>query len=136
MNADDLAKFNTETFKAQFKKEREYRPSEGQGNSSGSYQFIARLLLHPVSDGRHRLLWLVLAPYAVTILKLNRESAIFLVMTYMEACDALNPCSEVLGMVEQYIEYSSQIDLHPSKLETIRASDPDMAEIIERAIEE
>jgi len=26
--------------------------------------------------------------------------------------------------------------LHPSKLETIRASDPDMAEIIERAIEE
>ena len=137
MSPEELLNFNTETFKAQFKKEREVLPlSEGKSNAGGSYEFIARLLLHPVSDGRHRLLWLVLAPYAVTILKLPRDSAVDLVRKYLEECDKLKPCSDVLDIVETYVDYAAQIDLHPPKLDTIRETDPDMAEIIEKAIEQ
>ena len=133
MNEDELKKFNTELFKAQFQKERETR-SDGEGNTSGSYEFIAKLLLHPVEDGRHRLLWFVLAPYAVSILKLGREAAIALVTAYLEECNKLNPCYDVLSTIEQYVDYAASIDLRPPKLETIRDSDPDMAEIIEGAI--
>lgn len=135
MNEEQLKLYNTENFKAQFRRESETREGGGeQGNTSGSYEFIAKLLLHPVEDGRHRLLWLVLAPYAVSVLKLNRENAILLVTAYLEECNKLNPCYDVLSTIEQYVDYAASIDLRPPKLETIRDSDPDMAEIIEGAI--
>lgn len=135
MTPEELANFNTEHFKAQFKKERELKPlQEGGNKAGGSYEFIARLLLHPVSDGRHRLLWLVLAPYAVSILKMPRDDAIDLVRKYLEECDKLKPCSDVINMVEQYIDYAAQVDLKPPKLVTIEDTDPDLFAVIMGAI--
>ena len=125
----DLDKFNTENFKAQFKKEGEYT---GSGDF-GSYEYIAKLLLCTVSDGRNRLLWLVLAPYAVSILKLNRDGAVALVTEYMQACHELNPCQEVLNKVEQYVDYAAQMGLKPPHLKTLQQNDPELFEIVQQA---
>ena len=126
-------KFNTENFKAQFKKPVEYT---GTGSSGGSCQYVAKLLLHPVKDGRHRLLWLVLAPYAITVLKLNRDNAIWLVRTYLEWCGELAPCEDVLSLVEQYVDYAATQDLHPPRLDTLQQGDPELFETVQEAIKE
>ena len=127
--------FNTENFKAQFHK----IVDVGKGSSSGSsegYTYIAKLLLNPVTDGRNRLLWLVLAPYAISILKMDRDSAIDMITKYLKACDELKPCPKVLGLVEQYVDYVPTIEggLKPPKQETLMANDPDLWAIIQRAI--
>lgn len=131
----NLDKFNTANFKAQFHKEFEQTEGESVG---GSYEYIARLLLHPVTDGRNRLLWLVLAPYAVSILRLEREKAIDLVREYLEACHELNPCQDVLDKVEQYVDNAANVEngLKPPKLETLQESDPELFEIVQQAISE
>lgn len=123
--------FNTENFKAQFQKKVEFGEGNGVG---GDYTYIAKLLLSPVTDGRHRLLWLVLAPYAVSILKRDRESAIELITKYLEECDGLKPCPDVLIKVEQYVDYAANIELRPPREETLKKNDPDLWAIIERVI--
>ena len=135
MTPEELALYNTENFKAQFKKEARANTESGE-SVAGSYEFIAKLLCHPISDGRVRMLWLVLAPYAVTILKQSRENAIFMVKTYIEECDKLKPCPKAISLVEQFVDYAAQIDLKPPKLVTIEANDPDLWVIITKAIQE
>ncbi len=127
--------FNTENFKAQFHK----IVDAGKGSSSGSsegYTYIAKLLLVPVTDGRNRLLWLILAPYAISILKMNREGAINLITEYLKGCNELKPCPDVISKVEQYVDYVPTIEggLKPPKEETLKNSDPDLWAIISRAI--
>ncbi len=130
--------FNTEIFKAQFHKEVESGKSSSSGGSSEGYTYIAKLLLTPVTDGRNRLLWLVLAPYAISILKMNRESAIDMITKYFKACDELSPCPKVLSLVEQYVDYVPTIEggLKPPKQETLMTNDPDLWAIVSRAIGE
>lgn len=133
----DKAKFNTENFKAQFKKEGKYTGEVYEGGSmGGGYGYIAQLLLHPVTDGRNRILWLILAPYAVTILKLDREKAIALVREYLEACNELNPCQSVLDKVEQYVDNAANVEngLKPPHLDTLQQSDPELYDIVMGAI--
>ena len=47
------------------------KPRTGKG-----YEYVEELLKHPVSDGRHRLIWLVLAPYLVNVKKVDDEEAV------------------------------------------------------------
>jgi hypothetical protein len=131
----NLDKFNTANFKAQFHTEGEYT---GSGDMGGSYEYIAKLLLNPVSDGRNRLLWLVLAPYAVSILKLDREKAIDLVTEYIKACHELKPCQDVIDKVEQYVDNAANVEngLKPPHLDTLQQSDPELYEIVQEAIRE
>ena len=127
----DKEKFNTENFKAQFHKEGEYT---GSGDMGGSYEYVAKLLLHPVTDCRNRILWLILAPYAVSILKLNREGAIGIVTQYMEACNELKPCQDVIDKVEQYVDYAAQMELKPPHIDTLQKNDPELFDIVMGAI--
>ena len=53
----------------------QYVPSPKPMTNKG-YLYVEDLLAHPVSDGRHRLVWLVLAPYLVNVKKLDEETAI------------------------------------------------------------
>jgi len=41
------------------------------------YKWIEHLLVSPVDDGRHRLLWLVIAPYLVNVKNLSLEASNF-----------------------------------------------------------
>ena len=44
--------------------------------STRGYLYIEELLKHPVSDGRHRLTWLVLAPYMINVKNLEENEAV------------------------------------------------------------
>jgi hypothetical protein len=53
----------------------QYVPVQSAKTGKG-YLYVEELLKHPVSDGRHRLIWLVLAPYLVNVKKVEDEEAI------------------------------------------------------------
>lgn len=47
------------------------------------YDYIQRLLAHPITDGRHRVIWLILAPYFTTIKGLDESAATDAVLSYI-----------------------------------------------------
>jgi hypothetical protein len=52
-----------------------YVPAQKVQQRKG-YSYVDGLLEHPVSDGRHRLVWMVLAPYLVNVKRLEEAEAI------------------------------------------------------------
>ena len=78
----------------------------------GIYAYIEELLKHPVSDGRHRILWLILAPYFVNILNLPSIEAEAHITEYLKRCDAAEP-TDALGKVGYFVEYSKRTELMP-----------------------
>jgi hypothetical protein len=136
MDDETKKRYNVETFMAQFKKEQtEFSPSMGSGDPT-AYAYIVKLLMKPVRDGRHRLLWLVIAPYFVTILKQSREDAIKYTTEYFETCNDLAPCSDVLSSVSEFVDHAITEGLYPPHLETLEESDPDLFQIIIEATKE
>jgi hypothetical protein len=132
MDEEELKKFNVENFKKQFEKKVEY--SGNLCNGEG-YQYIAKLLLRPVKDGRHRILWLVIAPYVANILKLTREQALNAVQSYLKLCNELQPTDTIESIV-YYVDYAKQQGLKPPHLDRIKDTDPDLWAIIVGAIGE
>jgi Primase X len=47
------------------------------------FDYIKRLLEHPITDGRHRVIWLILAPYFTTVKGMDETSATEAVLTYI-----------------------------------------------------
>ena len=136
MDEKTKAMYNVETFMAQFKRaDQEHSPSLPGGDPT-TYAYIPKLLMHPVHDGRMRLLWLVIAPYVVTILKQPRDKAEEFCREYIQRCHELTPCTKVLNAISEQVDHSIVNDLKPPRLETLEQSDPDLYEIIRVAIAE
>lgn len=136
MDEETKKQYNVETFMAQFKRsEQEHSPSLPGGDPT-AYAYIPRLLMHPVRDGRMRLLWLVVAPYFVTVIKASPEDAEKYCRDYFTECDKLEPCTKVLNAVFEMVDHARVAGLMPPRLDTLETSDPDLLEIIKMAIQE
>jgi hypothetical protein len=128
----ELDKFNTANFRKLHDKKAEYTNTH-LSNSEG-YEYISKLLMHPVRDGRHRILWLIVAPFAANILRLTREEAFTLVESYMALCNKAES-TDAGNQIAYHLDRAKMESLYPPKLETIKNSDPDLYEIIVNAIE-
>lgn len=128
--------YNVETFMAQFKKADTERSPSLPGGDPTTYAYIPKLLMHPVKDGRIRLLWLVIAPYFVTVLKQPSEKAEEYCREYLERCDKLEPCGKALNSVYDMVDHARIANLMPPRLETLEQSDPDLYEVIRLAIQD
>ncbi len=88
-----------------------------------SYVYIEELMKHPVSDGRHRLVWLVLAPFLVNVKKLEQEDAIERIKTYVSTT------GEMRGM-KRFVEYNvrraKRNGLMPPTIHKLKAEHPDL----------
>jgi len=136
MDDKTKAQYNVETFMAQFKRsEQEHSPSLPGGDPT-SYAYIPKLLMHPVRDGRMRLLWLVIAPYFISVLKVSPDDAIKYCQDYFEQCHELAPCTKVLESIPQMVDHARVAGLMPPRLETLEQSDPDLYEIIRMVIQD
>jgi hypothetical protein len=128
--------YDVDVFMAQFKRaEIEHSPSLPGGDPT-TYAYIPKLLMHPVKDGRIRLLWQVIAPYFVTILKVSQDDAEKYCREYLERCDELESCSKALEQVFQMVDHARIVDLKPPRLETLESTDPDLYQIITVAIQD
>lgn len=99
-----------------------------------SYGWIEKLLQHPISDGRHRVLWHVLAPFLINTKKLPPEIAEQVLREYFEKCAALKPLepsrSQFLRDIRNYVRVAQRDGYPPWRLQTIERKDPQLFEII------
>jgi len=51
--------------------------------SQNQFEYVKRLLEHPIKDGRHRVIWLILAPYFTTVKGLDEAAATDAVLAYI-----------------------------------------------------
>ena len=100
----------------------QYVPSPKPKTNKG-YLYVEDLLAHPVSDGRHRLVWLVLAPYLVNVKKLDDEAAIERIRAFVAVA---GETSAMRRFVEYNVRRARRNGLLPPTFATLKAEHPDI----------
>ena len=100
----------------------QYVPSPKPRTNKG-YLYVEDLLAHPVSDGRHRLVWLVLAPYLVNIKKLDDEAAIEKIRAFVAVA---GESSAMRRFVEYNVRRARRNGLLPPTFSTLKTEHPDI----------
>ncbi len=100
----------------------QYVPSPRPKTNKG-YLYVEDLLAHPVSDGRHRLVWLVLAPYLVNVKKLDDEAAIEKIRAFVAVA---GETSAMRRFVEYNVRRARRNGLLPPTFSTLKAEHPDI----------
>ena len=105
----------------------------GSVSSDGDYSYIAKLMLNPVPDGRHRIAFRILTRYLVNVQGLSDDEAFEALDAYFEACEAIEP-THARGRLMEWIQYARRTGYKPPFLETIQNDDPDLYLTIMKAI--
>ncbi len=96
-----------------------------------SYNYVEDVLRNPVTDGRHRLVWLVLAPYLINVKKLEDTEAIERIRTFVAAG------GESRG-INRFIDYNvrraRRNGLLPPTLPTLKAEHPDLYALLPKVV--
>jgi len=87
------------------------------------YLYVDDLLKHPVSDGRHRLVWLVLAPYLVNVKKLEDEEAIDKIRAFVQVAGETRSMKR---FIEYNVRRARRNGLLPPTLATLKSEHPDL----------
>lgn len=99
----------------------------GKSDRGKRYAYVDYLLGHPVADGRHRLTWLVLAPFLVNVKKLPDDEAIEKIRGFVAAG------GESAGMrrfVEYNVRRARRNGLLPPTISTLRNEHPDLYSLL------
>jgi len=107
----------------------EFRPLIPRPPPRGQTQFdyVKRLLEHPITDGRHRVIWLILAPYFTTVKGMDEASATDAVLAYIG-----DP------RYKQFIRYNvrraMRSGLFPLSEQSIRRKHPDIMAVLPKGV--
>ena len=102
------------------------RPRTGKG-----YLYVEDLLKHPVSDGRHRLVWMVLAPYLVNVKKVEDEEAIDKIRAFVAAA---GETSAMKRFVEYNVRRARRNGLLPPTFATLKSEHPDIYALLPKEV--
>ena len=117
---------------AMLSSEIEEKTEKKGGNTThiGETPWIERLLKKPVGDCRHRIVWLVLAPYLVNVKKLSEGDAKSRLIEYLNLCNAHvkmeRDGENVEALADYFISYAKSTGLKPPRLDTLRTKYQDM----------
>lgn len=92
-------------------------------SQQGHYQYVERLLQHKITDGRHRVIWLILAPYFVTVKGMDEGSAIEAVLSYIGD-------TKYRQFVAYNVKRAIRNGLLPPSEESLRTKHPDLFQIL------
>jgi len=95
------------------------------------YSYIEELLKRPVADGRHRLVWLVLAPFLVNVRKLEEEEAVEKIKGYVSSAGQTR---EMKRFVEYNVKRAKRNGLMPPTLTKLRLEHPDLYSLLPRDV--
>ena len=115
---------------------KKFEPKKFEGGSLSSddaYDYIAKLMMRPVTDGRHRLAWKVLPQFAVNIMGWSDDEAYEMISAYPKSCEAEEP-TDARGRLMYFIQNARRTGYKPPRLETIWEDDPELFEVITDAI--
>ena len=96
-----------------------------------SYTYIDELLKHPIADGRHRFVWLVLAPFLVNVRKLDEEDAIEKIKAYVSSSGDMRAMKR---FVEYNVKRAKRNGLMPPTLTRLRSEHPDLFSLLPREV--
>jgi Primase X len=102
------------------------RPRTGKG-----YEYVEDLLKHPVSDGRHRLVWLVLAPYLVNVKKVDDEEAIGKIRSFVSVAGETR---DLRRFVEYNVRRARRNGLLPPTFLTLKTEHPDIYGLLPKEV--
>lgn len=102
------------------------KPRTGRG-----YAYVEDLLAHPVSDGRHRLTWLVLAPYLVNVKGLSDEEAIERIRAFVAVA---GETSAMKRFVEYNVRRARRNGLLPPTFATLKTEHPDLYTLMPKEV--
>ena len=102
------------------------RPRTGKG-----YEYVEDLLKHPVSDGRHRLVWLVLAPYLVNVKKIDEQEAIDRIRAFVSVA---GETSAMKRFVEYNVRRARRNGLLPPTFSTLKTEHPDIYGLLPKEV--
>lgn len=100
----------------------QYVPSPKPRTNKG-YLYVEGLLAHPVSDGRHRLTWLVLAPYLINVRNLDDETAIEKIRAFVAVA---GETSAMRRFIEYNVRRARRNGLLPPTLAKLKTEHPDV----------
>lgn len=95
------------------------------------YLYVEDLLKHPVSDGRHRLVWLVLAPYLVNVKKVEDEEAIEKIRAFVAVA---GETSDLKRFVEYNVRRARRNGLMPPTFSTLKSEHPDIYALLPKEV--
>jgi hypothetical protein len=99
--------------------------------STRGYLYIEDLLKQPVSDGRHRLTWLVLAPYMVNVKNLEESEAVDRIRAFVAA---KGESSSMKRFIEYNVKRAKRNGLMPPTLGKLKSEHPDIYALLPRDI--
>ncbi|HME18305.1 MAG TPA: DNA primase noncatalytic subunit PriX [Nitrososphaerales archaeon] len=107
-----------------------YVPVQKQRTGKG-YLYVEDLLSHPVSDGRHRLVWLVLAPYLVNVKKVENDEAIDRIRAFVSVAGETR---DMKRFVEYNVRRARRNGLLPPTLSTLKNEHPDLYGLLPKEV--
>jgi hypothetical protein len=107
-----------------------YAPSPKPKTNKG-YRYVDDLLAHPVADGRHRLTWLVLAPYLVNVKKLEDETAIEKIRAFVAAA---GETSAMRRFIEYNVRRARRNGLLPPTFSKLKSEHPDIYGLLPKEV--
>lgn len=95
------------------------------------YLYVEELLKHPVSDGRHRLIWLVLAPYLVNVKKMEDEEAIEKIRAFVSVA---GETSNLKRFAEYNVRRARRNGLLPPTFSNLKSEHPDIYALLPKEV--
>lgn len=92
-----------------------------------NYDYIEKVLKHKVSDGRHRLAWLVLAPYLVNIKGIDENTAVETIMEYIGE-------TKYRQFVRYEVKRAARQGLLPPSISTLKSRHADLYDILSHEV--
>ena len=91
------------------------------------FDYIKRLLEHPITDGRHRVIWLILAPYFTTVRGMDEASATEAVLSYIGD-------SRYKQFIRYNVRRAMRSGLFPLSEQSIRRKHPDIMAVLPKGV--
>jgi hypothetical protein len=95
------------------------------------FLYVEDLLNRPVADGRHRLTWLVLAPYLVNVKNLEEDQAVEKIRAFVAA---KGETSQMRRFIEYNVKRAKRNGLMPPTLRKLRSEHPDVYALLPKEI--
>ena len=108
----------------------QYVPSP-KPKTNKRYLYVEDLLAHPVADGRHRLTWMVLAPYLVNVKMLDDEAAIEKIRAFVQAA---GETSAMRRFIEYNVRRARRNGLLPPTFSTLQKEHPDIYGLLPKEV--
>ena len=102
------------------------KPRTGRG-----YNYVDELLKHPVTDGRHRFVWLVLAPYLINVKKVENEEAIEKIRGFVSVG---GETADLRRFVEYNVRRARRNGLFPPTFSRLKSEHPDLYGLLPKEV--